>query len=60
LYPIDWSNRDGFVLLAGFLIGIAASMGIKLISGVDWDGDFKTTDHSFFDGPHLELHDSEI
>lgn len=54
-YPIDWKDREKFIMLAGFVKGVAAKMGIKLRSGVDWDGDFSVKDHSFFDGPHFEL-----
>lgn len=54
-YPIDWKDRDRFILLAGFVLGIASQMGVKLRWGGDWDSDFKTKDHTFFDGPHFEL-----
>jgi hypothetical protein len=27
----------------------------KLRLGVDWDGDGDIKEHSFFDGPHIEL-----
>ena len=29
-YPIDWDDRERFHLFAGFVIGIAKSMGITL------------------------------
>jgi len=54
-YPIDWSDHSRFTLFAGFIIGVAASNGIKMTSGTDWDRDFTTLDHNFFDGPHFEV-----
>ena len=35
-YPVDWDDRERFHLFAGFVIGIAQSMGIKLRWGGDW------------------------
>ena len=29
-YPIDWNARDDFHYLGGFMLGMAASMGIKI------------------------------
>lgn len=55
IYPIDWSDRERFVLLQGFLMGIATQMGIKIRLGVDWNSDGNIKEHKFFDGPHLEL-----
>lgn len=54
-WPIDWNDRERFILLAGILRGIAISKGFDLRLGVDWDGDLDVKEHSFFDGPHLEL-----
>ena len=54
-YPVDWNDREQFSYFAGFVIGIAASMGIKLRWGGDWDMDGETTDNSFDDLPHIEL-----
>ena len=61
LYPIDWSDRERFVLLQGFLKGISeilyakGEINHKLRLGVDWDNDGNVKEHSFFDGPHIEL-----
>lgn len=55
LYPINWNDRERFVLLQGFLNGLAKGMGIELRLGVDWDMDGNIKEHSFFDGPHIEL-----
>ena len=54
-YPIDWSDRERFTLFAGYVLGIARSMGIKLRWGGDWDGDFEVNDNNFDDLPHFEL-----
>jgi len=54
-YPIDWSNRERFYFLAGIVLGIAASMGIKLRYGGDWDGDGDITDNTFDDLVHFEI-----
>ena len=40
-YPVDWADRERQTLFAGFVIGIARSMGITLRWGGDWDMDFQ-------------------
>lgn len=55
MYPIDWNDRDNFVYFAGFVIGVASQMGIKIIWGGDWNSNFRTKDTNFFDGPHFQL-----
>lgn len=52
---IRWSDIESFAYFSGFVIGIAASMGIKLRHGADWDQDGDTTDQSFMDWPHFEI-----
>ena len=37
------------------MLGIAESMGIDLIWGNDWNGDFNTKDTNFKDYPHFEI-----
>ncbi len=54
-WPIDWNDREAFAHLSGILRGIALMQGIDLRCGVDWDGDLNVKEHSFFDGPHVEL-----
>ena len=56
-YPIDWDDRERFHLFAGFVIGIAQSMGIKLRWGGDWNMNFEVDDNNFDDFPHFELID---
>jgi|688.fasta_scaffold115875_5 peptidoglycan L-alanyl-D-glutamate endopeptidase CwlK len=54
-YPIDWTDIDRFRLFAGFVLGVAAGMGIPLRWGGDWDGDGTNRDQSFHDLPHFEV-----
>lgn len=54
-YPIDWQNRERFILFAGKILGLAKAMGVDLISGVDWNDDGNIKDHTFFDAPHFQL-----
>ena len=54
-YPIDWNDRERFHLFAGFVIGIAKSMGITLRWGGDWNMNFEVDDNQFDDFPHFEL-----
>lgn len=54
-YPIDWKDRERFYHFAGFVMGVAAMMGIELRWGGDWDGDGDFSDQSFDDLPHFEL-----
>tara|TARA_R100001443_G_scaffold77751_1_gene84945 strand:+ start:475 stop:873 length:399 start_codon:yes stop_codon:yes gene_type:complete len=62
-YPIDWESRDDFHYLGGFVLGVAASMGVKLRWGGDWNasstfqGKRTTKDNSFDDLVHFELID---
>ena len=54
-YPIDWDDRERFHLFAGFVLGIAKSMGITLRWGGDWDQDWTVMDNKFDDFPHFEI-----
>ena len=56
-YPVDWDDRERQTLFAGFVLGIAKSMGIKLRWGGDWDMDFEVQDNKFDDFPHFEIRD---
>lgn len=61
LWPIDWNDRDRFIFLQAYLKGLADNMyesgeiTYKVRLGIDWDGDGNIKEHSFFDGPHIEL-----
>lgn len=54
-YPLDWNDRERWLLFCGFVKGIAAGMGVCIRSGADWDGDGYTNDQRFHDMPHFEL-----
>lgn len=68
-YPIDWKSRDDFHYLGGFVLGIAAKMGINVRWGGDWSSpsldknvmegsEQRTTkDNGFDDLVHFELID---
>ncbi len=68
-YPVVWPNREAmtdgewmkayarFYLFAGFVLAVAASMGIRLRWGGDWDGDKTLSDQTFDDLVHFELVD---
>ena len=54
-YPIDWDDRERFTLFAGYVLGIAKGLGIKIRWGGDWDGDYQVKDNKFDDLVHFEL-----
>ena len=54
-YPVDWDDRERFHLFAGFVLGIARSMGINLRWGGDWNQNFEVDDNKFDDFPHFEI-----
>ena len=54
-YPIDWNDRDGFILFAGYVLGVASQLGINIRWGGDWDGDFDLSDNEFDDLVHFEM-----
>lgn len=62
-YPIDWKARDDFHYLGGFMLATAASMGIKIRWGGDWNasslfkGQRTTKDNNFDDLVHFEILD---
>ncbi|UCC71341.1 MAG: M15 family metallopeptidase [Gemmatimonadota bacterium] len=59
-YPINWENRERFLHFAGYVIGVARTMGVVLRWGGDWDSDVYVNDNglrdqTFFDLPHYEI-----
>ena len=62
-YPIDWNARYDFQYLGGFMLATAASMGVKIRWGGDWNasslfkGQRTTKDNSFDDLVHFEILD---
>lgn len=53
--PIDWQDRERLTLFAGFVLGTAQALGIRLRWGGDWDQDTQVKDNSFDDLVHFEL-----
>ncbi|MBL7544304.1 MAG: M15 family metallopeptidase [Bdellovibrionaceae bacterium] len=56
-YPVDWADKARFMHFAGFVLGIAKSMGIKIRWGGDWSQDLNFKNDKFVDYPHFELTD---
>ena len=56
-YPVDWKDTNRICYFAGFVVGIAAHMGIRIRWGKDWDMDTDLNDQTFIDSPHFELAD---
>ena len=54
-YPIDWSDKQRFAYFAGFVMGTASRLGIKLRWGGDWTKDNDLKNDSFVDAVHFEL-----
>ncbi len=54
-FPIDWADRDRFMIFAGVVRTVAALEGVSLRWGGDWDGDGLTKDQTFDDLVHWEI-----
>ncbi len=54
-YPGGYSNPQEMRYFAGFVMGMAASMDIRLRWGGDWDMDTDLDDQKFNDLGHFEL-----
>lgn len=52
---LQWNDREAFILLAGIILGIAASNNIKIRWGGDFDGDLNLKNNNFIDLGHFEL-----
>jgi hypothetical protein len=52
---IRWNDSSKFYEFGGFVQGVAATMGIDIRWGGNWDGDDELKDQTFFDLPHFEL-----
>jgi peptidoglycan L-alanyl-D-glutamate endopeptidase CwlK len=57
--PVNWSetikNIEQITLFAGFVLGTAAQMGIKIRWGHDWNRDMHPDEKMLVDRPHYEL-----
>jgi peptidoglycan L-alanyl-D-glutamate endopeptidase CwlK len=56
-YPINYKDSNQMRFFAGFVVGMAADMGIKIRWGGDWDRDGDLSDQAFNDLGHFELVD---
>ena len=54
-YPIDWNNTSRFMILGGYVLGIAQGLGIDLRWGGDFNRNYDNSDEIFSDLPHFEL-----
>ena len=54
-YPIDWSDKAKFRVMAEHVLAAAKILNIKVRSGTDWDMDGDWKDEKFYDGPHIEI-----
>ena len=62
-YPVDMAKVNKgdareiarFGVLAGLFKAVAFSHNVNVVSGMDWDGDGETLDHTFFDAPHFQI-----
>jgi peptidoglycan L-alanyl-D-glutamate endopeptidase CwlK len=54
-HPIDWKDRERQTLFAGYVLGVAAQLGVKLRWGGDWNRNFQVADNAFDDLVHFEL-----
>jgi len=52
---IRWGEKEKFYEFAGFVMGVASTMGIQLRWGGNWDMDDELKDNTFMDYPHFEL-----
>lgn len=55
-YPVDWEDRERFIMFGGYVLGKADSMKIGIRWGGDWDHDTQVKDNRFDDLPHFELY----
>lgn len=56
-YPIDMNDTNRIRVFAGFVLGIAVMMGLKMRWGGDWNQDTQVKDNKFNDLVHFEIQD---
>lgn len=54
-FPIDWNDKIRFYHFAGYVLGVAKTLGIKVRWGGDWNSNLNFKDEKFMDLPHFEL-----
>lgn len=56
-YPFKgWGDTQGFLRVMNAMLRASQQLGIPIRWGGDWDRDGKSTDETFRDLPHYELH----
>lgn len=53
--PLNWKDTNRFYYFAGYVLGVANSMGVALRHGGDWNGNRQINDQTFNDLVHFEL-----
>ncbi|MEE6081014.1 M15 family metallopeptidase, partial [Avibacterium paragallinarum] len=53
---IPWSERGKFKEIAKAMFRAAKELNVTIRWGGDWNGNGKSEDERFYDGPHFELH----
>ena len=54
-YPLNWNDHDGFLHFSGYVLGVAATLGVDLRWGGDWNRNHNLKDQTFMDLVHFEL-----
>lgn len=54
-YPVDWNTPVKFDAMATAMFAAAATLGIPIRWGADWDQDGKPRERGESDSPHFEL-----
>lgn len=57
-FPVNWKDLSRFYVLAGIILACAASRGVKIRWGGNWNGDFDLVNNKFQDIGHFELVES--
>lgn len=50
-----WEDAQRFHVLAGVILAIGNTLGVRLRWGGDWDGDGNARDQTLHDLPHIEM-----
>ena len=54
-WPVDWGDAQRFQVLAGYIMGVASQLNVRLTWGGDWSRDWNYTDQDFNDWGHFEI-----
>lgn len=54
-YPINWSDKELFVLFGGYVLATGTRLSHPIRWGGDWNRDFRVKDENFRDLGHFEL-----